>query len=60
MRVGYLQGVVPTDYKVRGVPSGGMPGQGKNPGNIEEASHALTLEVGGGHHAGGYRTVAAV
>ena len=40
--------------------SGGFHGKGKNLGNTEGEFHVLTLEVEGGHHAGGVGTVIAV
>ena len=58
MRARGLQGVVPADSKVGGVPGGGMPNQGKNPGKTERAFHVSTLEVEGGHLTGGGGTVA--
>ena len=50
----------PIYSKVCGVPGGGMPGQGKTPGNIEEEFHVSTMEVEGVHFAGGAGTVAAM
>ena len=52
--------VPPVYSKVGGVPGGGMPGQGKTPGNIEGAFHVSTMEVEGVHFAGGAGTVAAM
>ena len=37
-----------------------MNSKGKDPGKTEGAFHVLTLEVEGGHHAGGAGTVTAV
>ena len=48
----------PVYSKVCGVPGGGMPSQGKTPGNIEGEFHVSTMEVEGVHFAGGAGTVA--
>ena len=58
-RAGDIQGVVPADSELGGVPGGGMPGKGTDPREIEVAFHIPTLEFEGGHHAGGSRTVTA-
>ena len=60
MRYGYLQGFVPADSEVSGVPCGVMPGKGKDPGNTEGEFHVLTLEVNDVHHAGGAGNFTAV
>ena len=60
MRTGDIQGVIPVDSKVGGVPGGGMPGQGKNPGKVEGTFHVSTLEVESCHLVGGTVTVTVV
>ena len=48
-----LQGVVPADFEFGGVPGRGFPCKFKHSGDIEGSFHLSTLEVEGGHHAGG-------
>ena len=48
------------DFEVGGVPGGGFPIKGKISGKTEVAFHVSTLEVEGGHHAGGAGTATAV
>ena len=47
MRSGDLQGVVPRDFEVSGVPGGGLPGNGKYSGKSEGEFYVSKLEVGG-------------
>ena len=52
--------MISSDPKVGGLPGGGMPGQGKNPGKAKGKFYIQSLEIKGGHLTGGTITITTV